>query len=199
MRSIIIPTLLLLATPAWAQQDTGTTAVPAFPELMINDPTAENAVVDFGAVEALTIEAGGTSHPFNIEIAQTDDQARRGLMWREELAADAGMLFVYPDNRVVSIWMENTILSLDLLYVRADGTIAKIVTHAQPGSRRSHSSDFIVAAVLEVPAGTVTELGISVDDTVHHSTFNNVTAQESSTDTSESGELTADDETSSTD
>jgi uncharacterized membrane protein (UPF0127 family) len=196
MRSIIIPTLLLLATPAWAQQDP---EAPAAPALTILDPTAENAVVDFGATETLTIEAGGTSHPFTIEIARTEDQTRRGLMWREEMAADAGMLFVYPDNRVVSIWMQNTILPLDLLYVRADGTIAKIVTQAQPGSRRSHSSDFVVAAVLEIPGGSVTELGITVDDIVRHNTFNNVTAQESSTQTSESEELTADDETSSTD
>ena len=199
MRSIIIPTLLLLATPAWAQQDAEAAATPVLPALTIDDPTAENAVVDFGATEILTIEAGGTTHSFNIEIARTQDQARRGLMWREEMAADAGMLFVYLDSRVVSIWMANTILPLDLLYVRADGTIAKIVTQAQPGSRRSHSSDFVVTAVLEIPGGTVSELGITVDDTVHHSTFDNVTAQESSTQTGDSGDSTADDETSSTD
>lgn len=107
------------------------------------------------------------------ELATTPAQMERGLMWRETLAEDAGMLFRYSPPRRTAMWMDNTLIDLDLLFIQPDGHIFKIVGYAQAGSRRSLASDAAVAGVLEIPAGRAFELGIRPGDIVHHAFFGN--------------------------
>ena len=90
----------------------------------------------------------------------------RGLMGRKSLAADGGMLFVYPWRRVVRIWMADTPIALDVIFVEPRGTIAKIAADRAPSSLRWTSSEIAVRWVVEVAAGTVARHGIEVGDRV---------------------------------
>jgi len=175
MKNLILPLLCLLAMPAWAQQD----------------PTAQDTIIEFGGPDPLVIVTGETRHAFTVELASTPDQAQRGLMWRESLSPDAGMLFVYEPARPASIWMENTQIPLDILYILEDGSIAKIIAYAQPHSRRSLPSDFVVAGILEIAGGRSIELGIRPGAIVHHELFNNVEELAASDTTAENTENTA--------
>lgn len=135
------------------------------------DPTAIDAVVEYGGPEPVTIETANGPVTLTVELAETDAARQRGLMHRETLGADEGMLFDFQQERVVSIWMENTLIPLDILYIRSDGTIAKIITGAQPMSRRQLFSDVPVLSVLEINSGRAGELGIAPGDTVRHRWF----------------------------
>ncbi|MGJ3232832.1 MAG: DUF192 domain-containing protein [Oceanicaulis sp.] len=138
------------------------------------DPTAPDAVVEYGGPDPLVIETGeGESVTLTVELAETPQARQRGMMWREELDPDAGMLFDFQVEQPVSIWMANTPLPLDLIYIRADGTIAKVAVGAVPFSRRSISSDVPVLAVLEINGGRSVELGIDPGDVVRHAWFGN--------------------------
>lgn len=139
------------------------------------DPTAPDAVVEYGGPEPLVIETGeGESITLTVELAETPEARQRGMMHRESLDPDAGMLFDFEVEQRVSIWMANTPLSLDLIYIRADGTIAKVAVGAVPFSRRSISSEVPVLSVLEINGGRSIELGIDPGDTVRHALFGNV-------------------------
>ncbi len=120
----------------------------------------------------LTIETqAGKSLDFRIEIAESPQQKSRGLMFRQDMAADEGMLFPYRRDRVVTMWMANTYLPLDMLFIEADGRIARIEENTIPLSREVVSSRQKVRAVLELNAGTARKLGISVGDRVLHEHF----------------------------
>lgn len=110
----------------------------------------------------------GGSHDFKVEIATTPDQHRLGLMGRESLAADRGMLFVFKPPRTVGMWMQNTIISLDMLFADRLGNITYIAEHTQPMSEDIHQAPGRTAYVLEVPAGTAQRLSIQVG---HRLTF----------------------------
>jgi len=122
---------------------------------------------DSMATTPLTIiTQGGQHHAFQVELAVTPGQQRRGLMFRKSLEADRGMLFDYNPPRSITMWMKNTFISLDMLFFDASRRIAYIATHTEPFSQK-----FIVAPgrtryVLEVPAGTAQRLGLSVGDTL---------------------------------
>jgi uncharacterized protein len=135
------------------------------------DPTAEDAVVEYGGPDPLTIETSEGPVEFTVEVAETEEARARGMMHRDEVGESEGMLFDFEVERPVSIWMENTRIPLDILYVRADGTIAKITENAQPYSRRSLPSDFAVLAVLEIGGGRSSDLNIRPGDTVRHPLF----------------------------
>ena len=128
-------------------------------------------LVDFGETESLTITSAEGQHVFNVEIADTDEKQVQGLMFRKSLADDAGMLFEFAEPKVATIWMKNTEISLDILFIRKNGSIVKIEHSAQPQTLRSASSEAIVAAVLELPAGKTQELGVTAGDIVSHSFF----------------------------
>ena len=115
--------------------------------------------------------AVGTTLEFDVEIAGTAAQKSRGLMFRREMADDAGMLFPYRRNQVVTMWMANTYLSLDMLFIEADGRIARIEENTIPVSREVISSRTRVRGVLELKAGTARKLGIAVGDRVIHEHF----------------------------
>ncbi len=135
------------------------------------DPTTPDAVVEYGGPEALTIETESGPVTVTVELAETAQARQRGLMHRESLGADEGMLFDFGQERVVSIWMENTLIPLDILYLRSDGSIAKIITGAQPMSRRQLFSDVPVLSVLEINSGRAAELGVAPGDRVLHRWF----------------------------
>lgn len=113
----------------------------------------------------------GTRHTFRIELAETDPLRQRGLMFRNEMAPDAGMLFTYKRDRVISMWMANTYLPLDMLFIESDGRIFRIAENTIPLSRESISSRKRARGVLELNAGTVRRLGLSVGDRVIHERF----------------------------
>ena len=114
----------------------------------------------------LTIESRGKRHAFVVEVARTPEEQTMGLMHRQSLAPDRGMIFPYDPPRPASFWMKNTLIPLDLIFVRADGTIGSIAANAVPFSLDPIPSGEPVAAVLEIAGGRSAELGIGPGDKV---------------------------------
>ena len=133
--------------------------------------TAKGDVVDFGAPVPLTIESADASHAFSVERAISLEQQARGMMFRESMEPDTGMIFEFKEPKVATIWMKNTSIPLDILFVRSNGKILKIEHMAQPYKLRSASSEAVVAAVVELKGGRAQELGIMPGDLVKHSFF----------------------------
>ena len=127
--------------------------------------------VAFPHTQLIVASASGVQHEFTVEVARTPAQRSRGLMYRTRLAADQGMLFLYTAPQVARMWMKNTPLALDMLFVTADGRITKITEHTEPRSTRTITSDQPVAAVLELVGGRCAELGIIPGDHVLHPAF----------------------------
>jgi len=133
--------------------------------------TSKDDVVDFGTPVLLTIVSEDSTHTFSIERAITLDQQARGMMFRESMEPDSGMLFEFDEPKIATIWMKNTPLPLDIIFVRSNGKILKIEHMAQPYKLRSASSEAIVAAVLELQGGRSKDLGIKPGDIVQHEFF----------------------------
>jgi hypothetical protein len=114
----------------------------------------------------LDIVAHGHHNRFRVWIADTPPRQEQGLMFVRDLPADQGMLFPEPSPQVANFWMKNTYIPLDMVFVGADGRIAKIIANAHPFSLDVLSSDVPVIAVLEIRGGEAHELGISVGDRV---------------------------------
>jgi len=123
------------------------------------------------SLEPLAILSGDSRHEFSVEIANTPAARSRGLMYRRSMPANQGMLFDFERDDMISMWMRNTYISLDMLFIRKDGTIARIVEHTEPLSERTISSGEPVRSVLELNAGTASRLGISAGDRVEHQLF----------------------------
>ena len=105
-------------------------------------------------------------HRFTVEIARTAQEQATGLMNRASLAPDRGMVFPFEPPRDASFWMKNTLIPLDMIFVRADGSIANIEANTVPLSLDPMSSAGPVRAVLEIAGGRAAELGIKAGDTV---------------------------------
>ena len=114
----------------------------------------------------LTISSNGRQHRFTVEVARTPEEQAMGLMYRNSLAPDRGMIFPFESPRPASFWMRNTLIPLDMIFVRQDGSIANIAANTVPYSEEPVTSDGPVAAVLEIPGGRAAELGIKPGDTV---------------------------------
>lgn len=127
------------------------------------------------AANVLEVEivAGQERHRFKIEMAITPEERSRGLMNREVLASDSGMLFDYGRARYVSFWMKDTLIPLDMFFIRGDGSIARIAKRTIPLSLAAVPSGEPVRAVLELNGGTADRLGIGAGDTVLHPIFGN--------------------------
>jgi len=132
---------------------------------------AQSIVAGEFSKSSLTIQTAEKTHKFTLEIAKTDRQQRQGLMFRRHLAADAGMLFTYPAPQVLTMWMKNTYLPLDMLFIASDGRIVQIVERTVPESLQIISSEKVAIAVLEVNGGTVSRLKIRRGDLVKHPAF----------------------------
>ena len=153
MKRFILSALFLsLASPSFAQ-------------------TSKDDVVDFGEPVPLTVVSKDAKHVFQIERAITLEQQARGMMFRESMDPDSGMLFEFDEPKIATIWMKNTPLPLDIIFVRSNGKILKIEHMAQPYKLRSASSEAIVAAVLELQGGRSKELGIMPGDIIQHEFF----------------------------
>jgi uncharacterized membrane protein (UPF0127 family) len=114
----------------------------------------------------LTIRSSGKTHRFTVEVARSPQEQARGLMNRQSLAPDRGMIFPYDPPQPVGFWMKNTRIPLDMIFIRTDGTIASIAANTVPLSLDMVPSVEPVAAVLEIAGGRSAELGIKAGDTV---------------------------------
>ena len=134
-------------------------------------PSASNAV-DVSRSPAgleqvpLTITSGQRIHRFTVEIARTQEEQATGLMDRSQLAPDRGMIFPFDPPRDASFWMKNTLIPLDMIFVRTDGSIANIAANTVPLSLEPVPSEGPVGAVLELAGGRAAELGIKPGDKV---------------------------------
>lgn len=122
---------------------------------------------------SLVIVTGSREIKFNIELATNDSERERGLMYRKEMGAYDGMLFDFYKEMQVSFWMKNTLISLDMVFIAADGTIRHIHEKATPMSTDTIPSNAPVRAVLEINGGVARLLGIKVGDKVKHEIFGN--------------------------
>jgi len=120
---------------------------------------------------ALTIDTSRGPQRFSIELALTPAQQEQGLMFRNSMPADAGMLFVFAEPQTAVFWMKNTLIPLDMLFIAADGHVADIHERAVPLSEANIVSRARVKAVLELNGGTVARLGIKPGDVVHYAVF----------------------------
>ena len=114
----------------------------------------------------LTIRSASGTHRFTVEVARTPEEQANGLMHRQSLAPDRGMLFPYDPPQPASFWMKNTLIPLDIIFIRADRTIARIAANTVPLSLEPVPSLEPVAAVLEIAGGRAAELGIAPGDRV---------------------------------
>jgi hypothetical protein len=113
----------------------------------------------------LSIRSTNGVHHFTVEVAATPEQQERGLMFRRSVAADRGMIFPYDPPQDVAFWMKNTLIPLDIIFVRSDGTIARI-TKAEAMDLTPLPAGEPVAGVLEIRSGRAAELGIKEGDVV---------------------------------
>ena len=130
----------------------------------------------FGAraasVQPLEIVTKSGVQVFSVEMATTEEEKTTGLMYRKELPDGRGMLFDFSPEQQVSMWMKNTFISLDMIFIRADGRILRIAENTEPQSTRIISSGGPAKGVLEVIAGTAKKYGIQPGDRVGHPLFN---------------------------
>jgi uncharacterized membrane protein (UPF0127 family) len=122
-------------------------------------------------IEPITIATDDDAAMFTVEIADTDALRARGLMFRQRLPEGRGMLFDFGKPREASMWMKNTYIPLDMLFIRADGSIAYIAENTKPQSLDIIGITEPVKAVLELPGGTAKRLGIRSGDHVYHRLF----------------------------
>lgn len=147
-RRPILLALLLLAAPALAQPQTGL-------------PTTE-----------IVIQTASARHKFTVELATKPEQMQRGLMFRREMAADHGMLFDYGAEQAgIAMWMKNTFIPLDMLFVKADGSVLNIAERTVPQSLATVAAAGPVRVVIELNGGTASRLKIKPGDKVLHPMF----------------------------
>src|ERR1700682_1680629 len=112
------------------------------------------------SIQPLEIATKSGVQMFSVEMATTEEEKTTGLMYRKELPDGKGMLFDFSPEQEVSMWMKNTFISLDMIFIRADGRILRIAENTEPQSTRIISSGGLAKGVLEVIAGTAKEYGI---------------------------------------
>jgi uncharacterized membrane protein (UPF0127 family) len=118
------------------------------------------------AVIPLTVVSGGKSHVFRVEVAESEAEQAKGLMFRTAMAADEGMIFPQKAPRKAAFWMRNTVIPLDLLFIGPDHRVLNIAADAVPYDETPLPSAGPVIAVLELNAGRAAELGIASGDKV---------------------------------
>lgn len=117
-------------------------------------------------VVTLCITSNGKTRAFKTEIAKTSAQQAKGMMFRTGIADDEAMLFPFPEPKVASFWMRNTVIPLDIVFIRSNGTIESIAENTIPYSTDPVAAGETVTAVLEVRGGLTAELGITAGDKV---------------------------------
>ena len=137
---------------------------------------ASGALADECAVDRIDVRYGGAQVSFVIEIVDTIESRAQGLMFREEMAEDAGMLFIYEEPRRVTFWMKNTLIPLDMLFISYDGVVLNIKENATPLSEDIIPGGTGVLQVLEINGGLVQELGLGIGAQVRHPSLDQDTA-----------------------
>ena len=122
----------------------------------------------------LIIETQNGKSVFEVEIASTPEKMQKGLMYRESMPENHGMIFdVYPARPII-MWMKNTLISLDMIFVSEDGTINQIIKNTTPQSEKKLGKNIKSRAVIELNAGQTNKHNIHVGDKVKHEIFNNI-------------------------
>ena len=111
-------------------------------------------------------------HTFKVWVAADEARRARGLMHVRELANDEGMLFVYPQEQMIGMWMKNTFIPLDMLFVAADGRVIRVAENTTPHSLATVSSERAALGVIELKGGAAAKLGIRAGARVEHPAFN---------------------------
>src|SRR6202000_2264116 len=124
------------------------------------------------SIQPLEIVSKNGVHVFSVEMATTEQEKTTGLMYRKELADGKGMLFDFSPEQEVSMWMKNTYVSLDMIFIKADGRILRIAANTEPLSTKIIQSNGLVIGVLEVVARTAEKYGLQPGDRVPHPLFN---------------------------
>jgi uncharacterized membrane protein (UPF0127 family) len=114
----------------------------------------------------LVLRTESGDHSFNIEIATTDHERALGLMFRRSLPENAGMLFLYNQPQAAAMWMQNTLIPLDMVFISADGTVHRIESNAEPFSTTIIPSEGPVIGVLELNGGEAAKIGLKPGDKV---------------------------------
>jgi uncharacterized membrane protein (UPF0127 family) len=135
------------------------------------DTTSGASVGPQAPTEALTIDTQGGPVRLNVEIADDEAERQHGLMYRQTLPDDRGMLFDFPEPEYASFWMRNTPLSLDIIFIGTDGRILNIADHTTPYSEAPVPASGLTRGVLEIRAGRAEALGIRPGDRVRHRIF----------------------------
>jgi len=141
-------------------------AIPALALGLLLFASADSA--EGGSLEPLTIETDTGVHAIEVEVARTPEERGIGLMHRTELAEDRGMLFDFGGTRPVTMWMKNTLISLDMFFAEIDGRIVTIAERTTPLSEKRIRSGQPVRFVLEMIAGSAQRLGIAPGDRLRH-------------------------------
>ena len=121
--------------------------------------------------ELSIITSNGSKHNFLVEVAKTEKEKKIGLMFRKTLAKNAGMLFLYKREALRLMWMKNTFIPLDILFIDKDGVIQRVVKRTIPHSLATISSRQSVLAVLELRGGITSSLEIKKGDRIEHPAF----------------------------
>lgn len=124
--------------------------------------------------EILTLDTAGGPVTVSIEIARTPEQKAKGLMFRKSLDDRSGMLFPYEQAQEITMWMKNTYIPLDMVFIRGDGTVHRIEAMTEPFSLATIASQGLVTAVLELNGGAAARLGLKAGDKVRHAVFGTV-------------------------
>lgn len=132
---------------------------------------AQSPSAHAATVEPLEIVTASGVHVFSVEMAKTEEERRTGLMYRKSLPDGRGMLFDFSPEQNVSMWMKNTFISLDMIFIGSDGRILRIAENTVPQSEKIIPSGGPAKAVLEVVAGTARKYGIKPGDRVAHPLF----------------------------
>lgn len=143
------------------------------------DPPPAVAPLSSFSTSQLEVRTAQGARRFDIWLADSAQRRSQGLMFVERLEPLTGMLFVYDGPQTVSMWMKNTLIPLDMLFIAQDGRVTRIARSTTPKSLATISSMGTVAAVLEIGGGESKRLGIDVGDTVLHATFGTAAAQPS--------------------
>ncbi len=122
-------------------------------------------------LESLRIVTASGEHTFMVEVARTDEQRARGLMFRQSMPMDRGMLFDFKTEQPVMMWMRNTYISLDMIFITRDGVVINIAENTEPLSERTIPSARPAFAVLELNAGVARKIGLKPDDRINHPLF----------------------------
>jgi len=117
----------------------------------------------------LVLQTQSGAHHFDVEIANTDEKRTVGLMYRRSLGENAGMLFLYEPPQPISMWMRNTYIPLDMIFISPDNRVHRIVERTEPFSLQTIPSGGTVKGILEVNAGVAAKIGLKPGDEVRYS------------------------------